>query len=87
MSFFVAMRLLGFAEIELLSHSVAQLGVDKEEARELDSIVLARLTALADKNFAEADRIRDELAAQGIQLMDDKDPETGERRTRWEVKR
>jgi cysteinyl-tRNA synthetase len=47
----------------------------------------ARLALLAAKNFAEADRIRDELAAQGIQLMDYKDPETGERRTRWELKR
>jgi cysteinyl-tRNA synthetase len=46
-----------------------------------------RLALLAAKNFAEADRIRDELAAQGIQLMDYKDPETGERRTRWELKR
>ena len=28
-----------------------------------------------------------ELAGQGVQLMDYKDPETGERRTKWEVKR
>ena len=46
-----------------------------------------RLALLADRNFAEADRIRDELLADGIQLMDYKDPETGERRTKWEVKR
>ncbi|WP_180897268.1 cysteine--tRNA ligase [Martelella soudanensis] len=42
---------------------------------------------LSDKNWAEADRIRDELAAQGIQLKDSKDKETGERITTWEVKR
>ena len=42
---------------------------------------------LANRNFAEADRIRDELAAEGIHLMDYKDPETGERRTKWEVRR
>ncbi len=41
----------------------------------------------AAKNFAEADRIRDELLAQGIQLRDSKDPVTGERVTGWEVKR
>ena len=41
----------------------------------------------ADKNWAEADRIRDELLGQGIQLKDGKDPETGERTTTWEVKR
>ncbi|MCG6857309.1 MAG: cysteine--tRNA ligase, partial [Salaquimonas sp.] len=46
-----------------------------------------RLALLAEKNFAEADRIRDELAGQGIQLMDYKDPETGERKTKWEAKR
>jgi hypothetical protein len=39
------------------------------------------------QNFAEADRIRDELLAQGIQLKDSKDSVTGERVTAWEVKR
>ena len=46
-----------------------------------------RLAFLAAKNFAEADRIRDELLAQGIQLKDSKDPVTGGRVTGWEVKR
>jgi cysteinyl-tRNA synthetase len=46
-----------------------------------------RLAFIADKNWAEADRIRDELLGQGIQLKDGKDPETGERVTTWEVKR
>ncbi|MFZ1815669.1 MAG: cysteine--tRNA ligase [Rhizobiaceae bacterium] len=46
-----------------------------------------RLALIAEKNWAEADRIRDELLAQGIQLKDGKDPETGERITTWEVKR
>jgi cysteinyl-tRNA synthetase len=49
--------------------------------------VAARLAALAAKNFAEADRIRAALLADGVQLMDYKDAETGERRTKWEVKR
>jgi cysteinyl-tRNA synthetase len=59
----------------------------RETDVDVDSIVDRRLSLLREKNFAEADRIRDELAAQGIQLMDYKDPETGERRTKWEVKR
>ena len=42
---------------------------------------------LKAKNFAEADRIRDDLAAKGVQLKDGKDPATGERVTTWEVKR
>ena len=46
-----------------------------------------RLAFIAQKNWPEADRIRDELLAQGIQLKDGKDPATGERVTTWEVKR
>ena len=48
-------------------------------------IVAKRLALIVEKNWAEADRIRDELLAQGIQLKDGKDPETGERTTTWEV--
>ncbi|HDZ72073.1 MAG TPA: cysteine--tRNA ligase [Aurantimonas coralicida] len=46
-----------------------------------------RQSSIRKKDFAEADRIRDELLAKGIQLKDGKDPETGERVTTWEVKR
>ena len=46
-----------------------------------------RLEMLKSKNFTEADKIRDDLAAKGIQLKDGKDKETGERVTTWEVKR
>ncbi|PSM17145.1 cysteine--tRNA ligase [Nitratireductor sp. StC3] len=57
------------------------------ELGELKAAVERRLAFIRDKNWAEADRIREELAAQGIQLKDGKDPETGERVTTWEVKR
>ena len=46
-----------------------------------------RLALLKARNFAEADKIRDDLAAKGIQLKDGKDAQTGERVTAWEVKR
>ncbi|WP_223476940.1 cysteine--tRNA ligase [Oricola indica] len=46
-----------------------------------------RLAFIRDKNWAEADRIRDELLSEGIQLKDGKDSETGERITTWEVRR
>ena len=49
--------------------------------------IAERLDLLRAKNFAEADRIRDELLAEGIQLKDGKDPDTGERITTWEMKR
>ncbi len=47
----------------------------------------ARIAARMAKNWAEADRIRDELVAMGIVLMDGKDPETGEFVTKWEIAR
>jgi len=53
----------------------------------VDQLVAARLAARKEKNWAESDRIRDELAAMGIQLKDSKNPETGEIETTWEVKR
>ncbi|KKB09081.1 cysteine--tRNA ligase [Devosia chinhatensis] len=59
----------------------------RQDAKELiEDSVAARLAALNSKNFAEADRIRSDLAEQGIALMDYKD-EAGQRATKWEVKR
>ena len=48
---------------------------------EIDRRIAARLDARRQKNFAEADRIRDELAALGVVLKDSKDGTT------WEVGR
>jgi cysteinyl-tRNA synthetase len=59
----------------------------KRTGQSIEAAVADRLAFLAAKNFAEADRIRDELLAQGIQLKDSKDSVTGERVTAWEVKR
>ncbi|MGE6739078.1 cysteine--tRNA ligase [Allorhizobium pseudoryzae] len=53
----------------------------------VEALIAKRLELLKAKNFAEADRIRNELAEKGIQLKDGKDKETGERVTTWEVKR
>lgn len=52
----------------------------------IEAAIAERLGYFADKNFAEADRIRDELLAQGIQLKDGKDAD-GNRVTTWEMKR
>jgi cysteinyl-tRNA synthetase len=54
---------------------------------QIEDRITNRIELIAQKNWPEADRIRDELLAQGIQLKDGKDPETGERVTTWEVKR
>src|SRR5262249_9051437 len=47
----------------------------------LDQRVAARTAARKAKNFAESDRIRDELAAMGVVLKDSKDGTT------WEIAR
>ena len=73
-----SLRLLGFS-VE------ADISVEKRERAE--AAIDRRLALIRDKNWAEADRIRDELLAQGIQLKDGKDPATGERITTWEVRR
>ena len=61
-------------------------GMAEREDKVTETQVAARLAALNAKDFAEADRIRNELADQGIALMDYKD-ENGQRATKWEVKR
>jgi cysteinyl-tRNA synthetase len=53
----------------------------------VEALIASRYAARKAKDFKEADRVRDELAAMGIQLKDAKDPATGEIVTTWEVKR
>ena len=48
--------------------------------------IAERLQFIHQKNWAEADRIRDELTQQNIILKDGKDPTTGERVTHWETR-
>ncbi|MGN6098124.1 MAG: cysteine--tRNA ligase [Bosea sp. (in: a-proteobacteria)] len=82
-----ALTLLGLyhdgSSVELLRQDIR----DRELDRKVESLIAARLDARRAKNFAESDRIRDELAAMGIALKDGKDPATGEPTTTWEVKR
>src|SRR3954451_10860444 len=56
-------------------------GLAIEEA-EIQKRILARAAARAARNFAESDRIRDELAALGVRLKDNKDGTTT-----WEIAR
>ena len=76
--------LLTQSQDQWFSGKAADAAIDEAAVEER---VAARLSLLRAKNFPEADRIREELSGRGIQLMDYKDPETGERRTKWEVKR
>ncbi|MES0131843.1 cysteine--tRNA ligase [Mesorhizobium sp. M0029] len=63
------------------------IGAAKVDEAAIAKAIAKRLELIAAKNWAEADRIRDELLTQGVQLKDGKDPVTGERVTTWEVKR
>ena len=46
---------------------------------EVDALVMQRYEAKKAKNFAEADRIRDELKARGIEIIDTKGGATWKR--------
>ena len=52
------------------SPSEWEQGGDSNENARIEALVAARIQARADKDWAEADRIRDELAAEGIEIMD-----------------
>ena len=61
--------------LNLLSAAEALKKKQAEEAAasadpEVDALVAARTAAKKAKNFAEADRIRDELKAKGIEIID-----------------
>ena len=73
--------------LEFLGVAVQKAEVSDDLSAAVQALVDMRLEMLKAKNFAEADKIRDDLAAKGIQLKDGKDKETGERVTTWEVKR
>jgi cysteinyl-tRNA synthetase len=83
----VSARLMGLLQLDTAAWKAwrpAALALDEAK---LADLVAARNTARKARDFKEADRIRDELAAMGIALKDSKDPATGEIRTTWEVKR
>jgi cysteinyl-tRNA synthetase len=88
-----ALQFLGFSadrsKIERVRHIRVgdELRVAVTDEAVVKTLVEARKAARATKNFKEADRIRDELAAMGITLKDAKDPKTGELVTTWEVAR
>ncbi|TGQ46731.1 cysteine--tRNA ligase [Mesorhizobium sp. M00.F.Ca.ET.216.01.1.1] len=72
------------AALLFLGFDVTPAKVDEDA---IATAITKRLALTAAGNWAEADRIRADLLAQGIQLKDGKDPVTGERITTWEVKR
>jgi cysteinyl-tRNA synthetase len=82
---FLGLNPFTFAEQERNHPAFKRLS--ETEVQHIESLVSLRVSARAAKNFAESDRIRDELLAMGIQLKDGKDPVTGAPVTTWELKR
>jgi cysteinyl-tRNA synthetase len=82
-----ALQFMGLYEegpsVDLLRQEVRDRTFDEK----VETLLAARNAARKARDFKEADRLRDELAAMGIQLKDAKDPATGEIVTTWEVKR
>ena len=83
----VSANLLGLLEGTQSSWTDARQSELTVDAGHVENMIAARLAARAEKNWAEADRIRDELKDNGILLKDGKNPQTGEIETTWEVAR
>ncbi|RUM68635.1 MAG: cysteine--tRNA ligase, partial [Sulfurovum sp.] len=60
--------LLGFGGKEPFSYF--QIGVDETLKSQIEKLLIERTQAKNNKDFATSDRIRDELAAMGIAIMD-----------------
>ncbi|MFH1394739.1 MAG: cysteine--tRNA ligase [Candidatus Omnitrophota bacterium] len=60
--------ILEFSGIFGLKLNVAE--IDKEKQREIEELVLRRIEARKNKDYAEADRIRDELIVKGVVVED-----------------
>lgn len=81
-----SLRLLGFLGDSAANWAARRPAADIDAAR-VEALIAARLEARKAKNFAESDRIRDELVGMGVVIMDSKNKATGEITTTWELKR
>ncbi len=55
----------------------------KPDPAKVEALIAARIAARNAKDFAESDRLRAEIVAMGVILMDAKDPDTGEFSSTW----
>jgi len=76
------LRLLGVGRVCEPDWNRPSAALDDARRKEIESSISHRNKARAAKNWAESDRIRDELEAMGVTLKDNKDGTTA-----WELKR
>ncbi len=82
-----ALAFLGFdlAEIRKAAEASRATAADPELAARVDALIADRNAAREAKDWGEADRIRDLLAAEGVVLKDTKDKASGRVETTWEL--
>lgn len=85
--FVATLKFLGFLGESAESWAEKRRAAAGIDTAKIEALVAARLTARNAKNFAESDRLRDELVAMGVTIKDAKDPKTGRFTTTWEVAR
>jgi cysteinyl-tRNA synthetase len=78
-----ALLLIG---IDVLSYAKWLRSQEQTSSSKVSELLAARAAARARKDFAESDRIRDELAAMGVAIKDGKDAD-GKPVTTWEIAR
>lgn len=72
-------QVLSLGLLERAASVAASEGTEEECDPEIDRLIADRAQAKKTKNWAEADRIRDELKARGIELIDTKEGTTWKR--------
>jgi cysteinyl-tRNA synthetase len=78
---YAALKLLG-VDVRKYSDWIESETRASVDVAAIDALIAARIAARAAKNWGESDRIRDELVAMGVVLMDNKDGTTS-----WEMRR
>jgi len=79
------LKMLGI-DIESYDSDFNRKQISSTQSEQIDNLLAARTAARARKDFAESDRIRDELAAMGVAIKDSKDAD-GKPVTTWEIAR
>ena len=83
-----SLKFLGFYNFdvyEIKLYDLEETDLMPENKLKIDTLIADRIAARASKNFAESDRIRDELLALGVEIQDGKDA-SGAPITSWKMK-